>query len=310
MLVPNQRTVIIVDPMAFRRARVESFLRPWAKDEHVELISLKSLELVHARLIESNCDMLIYNVGGASRWDCEILAGIRVLHSLRPAAALVILSDDARQPSIVAAMNSGANGYLNDSMAPGLALEALSFILHGGTYFPPAAILTAETASDTSVTAFPQFDFPRDILGEQPAPELRQQGQTSVATPEVSFLQEPRSPLDEQTICVQHSDGFADIQDARVHLNIPEPQLTDRQLAILCCLARGDSNKIIARTCHIAESTVKLHIKSILRKIRVRNRTQAAIWAIQNASDPSGILTTSDHSLGSPSPFTSNDLID
>ena len=227
--------------------------------------------------------MLIFHVGGASRSEREILAEIRVLHSFCPAAALVILSDDARRPSIVAAMNSGADGYLNDSMAPGLALEALSFILHGGTYFPPAAILTAETASGTSVAAFPRFDFPRDKLG---APELRQEGQTSVARPEVNFLIEQRSLLDEQTICVQHSDGFAEIQDARVQHNIPEPQLTDRQLAILRRLARGDSNKTIARTCHIAELTVKLHIKSILRKIRVKNRTQAAIWAIQNASDP------------------------
>jgi len=36
----------------------------------------------------------------------------------------------------------------------------------------------------------------------------------------------------------------------------------------------------------IAEATVKVHVKAILRKIRVRNRTQAAIWAMNNdASD-------------------------
>jgi two-component system nitrate/nitrite response regulator NarL len=69
-----------------------------------------------------------------------------------------------------------------------------------------------------------------------------------------------------------------------------------RELEILSCLSCGDSNKIIARTCHIAESTVKIHLKSILRKIHVQNRTQAAIWAIQHglytASDPSEILAT------------------
>jgi two-component system, NarL family, nitrate/nitrite response regulator NarL len=59
-------------------------------------------------------------------------------------------------------------------------------------------------------------------------------------------------------------------------------RFSDRELEILSCLSCGDPNKIIARTCHIAESTVKIHLKSILRKIHVQNRTQAAIWAIQN----------------------------
>jgi two-component system nitrate/nitrite response regulator NarL len=62
--------------------------------------------------------------------------------------------------------------------------------------------------------------------------------------------------------------------------------LSEREVEILKCLACGDSNKAIARTCRIAESTVKIHLKSILRKIRVQNRTQAAIWAIQHLSRP------------------------
>ena len=39
---------------------------------------------------------------------------------------------------------------------------------------------------------------------------------------------------------------------------------------------------MIARTLDIAEATVKVHMKSVLRKIRVANRTQAAIWALGN----------------------------
>ena len=61
-------------------------------------------------------------------------------------------------------------------------------------------------------------------------------------------------------------------------------QLSAREQEILQFLVSGDSNKAIARTCHLAESTVKIHLKTILRKIRVRNRTQAAIWAIQHAN--------------------------
>jgi len=62
------------------------------------------------------------------------------------------------------------------------------------------------------------------------------------------------------------------------------PHLSAQQTAILQCLIDGDSNKLIARKMKIADATVKVHIKAILRKIRVENRTQAAIWAMRNAS--------------------------
>jgi DNA-binding NarL/FixJ family response regulator len=62
------------------------------------------------------------------------------------------------------------------------------------------------------------------------------------------------------------------------------PQLSPREKSILNCLIEGDSNKCIARKIDIAEATVKVHVKAILRKIRVQNRTQAAIWGMSNGS--------------------------
>ncbi|WFU38828.1 response regulator transcription factor [Bradyrhizobium sp. CB82] len=62
------------------------------------------------------------------------------------------------------------------------------------------------------------------------------------------------------------------------------PQLSPREKAILSCLIEGDSNKCIARKIDIAEATVKVHVKAILRKIRVQNRTQAAIWGMNHGS--------------------------
>jgi DNA-binding NarL/FixJ family response regulator len=66
--------------------------------------------------------------------------------------------------------------------------------------------------------------------------------------------------------------------------NIFAPQLSAREKSILRCLVEGDSNKCIARKMDIAEATVKVHVKAILRKIGVQNRTQAAIWGINNGS--------------------------
>lgn len=59
-------------------------------------------------------------------------------------------------------------------------------------------------------------------------------------------------------------------------------ELSERERQILASLTRGGSNKAIARTYCITETTVKVHLKSILRKIGVRNRTQAAVWAVEN----------------------------
>jgi two-component system, NarL family, nitrate/nitrite response regulator NarL len=58
------------------------------------------------------------------------------------------------------------------------------------------------------------------------------------------------------------------------------PPLSPREMEVLVCLSRGDSNKQIARSCKMAESTVKVHLKTILRKLYAQNRTQAAIVAI------------------------------
>ena len=60
------------------------------------------------------------------------------------------------------------------------------------------------------------------------------------------------------------------------------PRLSEREAQILDGLVRGHANKVIARSCDITEATVKVHMKSILRKIQVANRTQAAIWALEH----------------------------
>jgi DNA-binding NarL/FixJ family response regulator len=73
------------------------------------------------------------------------------------------------------------------------------------------------------------------------------------------------------------------------------PLLSPREKLILHCLIEGDSNKCIARKMDIAEATVKVHVKAILRKIRVQNRTQAAIWGMNNGSQVQ--LESGDHPL-------------
>jgi two-component system nitrate/nitrite response regulator NarL len=58
--------------------------------------------------------------------------------------------------------------------------------------------------------------------------------------------------------------------------------LSPREVQILRHLMNGYSNKAIARALEISEATVKVHLKALLRKVRVSNRTQAAVWAMNN----------------------------
>ncbi len=59
-------------------------------------------------------------------------------------------------------------------------------------------------------------------------------------------------------------------------------RLTARELDILKLISHGDSNKIIARKLDIAESTVKVHVKHLLKKMNLRSRVEAAVWAVES----------------------------
>ena len=61
----------------------------------------------------------------------------------------------------------------------------------------------------------------------------------------------------------------------------PFAELTPREREILCLLAEGQSNKLIARNLGISDGTVKLHVKAILRKLGIHSRVEAAVIAVE-----------------------------
>jgi DNA-binding NarL/FixJ family response regulator len=113
--------------------------------------------------------------------------------------------------------------------------------------------------------------------------ELVMMGETILPPALLSFVLDPRNP---------HGDDLGDTasrdeNDEAIVVateDTSSPQLSPREKSILRCLIEGASNKCIARKINIAEATVKVHVKAILRKIRVQNRTQAAIWGMNNTS--------------------------
>jgi two-component system nitrate/nitrite response regulator NarL len=95
----------------------------------------------------------------------------------------------------------------------------------------------------------------------------------------ISMLGEELEPAKEASATKatsSQSSSSAEMQDS------PIRTLSAREAEILQCLMHGAPNKVIARKLDVAEATVKVHIKAILRKIRVANRTQAAMWAVNH----------------------------
>ncbi|OOZ40773.1 two-component system response regulator NarL [Solemya pervernicosa gill symbiont] len=61
-----------------------------------------------------------------------------------------------------------------------------------------------------------------------------------------------------------------------------EAGLTEREKEILELIAKGLSNKLIARELGITDGTVKVHVKHLLKKLNLRSRVEAAVWAVEN----------------------------
>ena len=61
----------------------------------------------------------------------------------------------------------------------------------------------------------------------------------------------------------------------------PLSSLSPREMDVLRGITRGDSNKVIARDHGIAETTVKIHVQHVLRKLNVSSRVHAAVLATE-----------------------------
>lgn len=71
-----------------------------------------------------------------------------------------------------------------------------------------------------------------------------------------------------------------------VRRELRDMQATDREVAVLRRLARGESNHAIAAALGVSETSVSADIRHILRKLHVSNRTQAALWAVAKGLAP------------------------
>lgn len=130
------------------------------------------------------------------------------------------------------------------------------------------------------VEAFLSRDISVEVL--QRALELVMLGQYLLPTGLAQLLLDPLRPAPAAGAALAMADTKAQLPPTGSTL--PDQRrttaLTPRECEILQCLTDGRSNKEIARDLNLTEATVKAHVKALLRKTQMTNRTQAAIWAM------------------------------
>ncbi len=249
---PDDSTIVIVDPLPLHTVGLMTVLDRLTKAKRSRVASLTPDEAERFIESDSHCSMIIYNVGGGSLADHRHARRIKSLRARAGSTPLVIFSDSDSRKEVVAAFTAGAQGYLYAGTNPQLALQALSFISKGGSYFPPNGQARHRRSG--------KVDSPM-TEGVHPLASIPavDEGECRVA-PEANTA-------------------------ANIGANPAANGLTERQKAVLKLLGRGESNKAIARWLNIREGTVKVHVRQIMRRMGAANRTQVAIAASRGSGD-------------------------
>jgi len=226
----SRPVMLVFDRLKLRRAAFASFLKSWAEQMGLATAEAQPVASAADSLPGAECRIAVFAIGGSTVNGPEARDSIEHIRALLPDAPLVILSDREDPEEVVGAFRAGARGFVPTSTNPSVALQTLTFILSGGSFFPPTALLHPTRRSDGAGAAASRSDKGH---GESSAP------------------------------------------------------MTPKQQAVLNLLCQGKSNKVIARELGMQESTVKVHVRQIMRKLGASNRTQVVLYTME-APPPSG----------------------
>ncbi len=177
------------------------------------------------------------------------LTGIAAIGSLKktaPKCQVLMLTVSESPDDLAAAIKAGAAGYLLKTINTEDLADSVEKIVSGDTIISPEMMTKLvgllRTMPDES------SDEVVSPAATPAAASVSSVSSTSLASPDIST-------------------------------NDPIHDLSPRETEILRLIAQGESNKQIARTLEIAETTVKIHVQHILRKLNLSNRVHAAVYA-------------------------------
>jgi DNA-binding NarL/FixJ family response regulator len=230
--------MVVVDGKDLRRAAVASLFEEWAAVEQMEIVPTLSDAISDIEEIH----LVMLSIGGEGLSDDEHKHALSWLRHCTQGIPLVVLADDSNPEQIATAIPLGAQGYIETEITPEVASHVLSSLLRGGSYFPLSALQALVHERD-------------QVKGGDGSSN----GNGHSKRGDVANLDDDLNPADDPDHdCLQ-------------------PRFTDRQRDVVCYLRRGSSNKAIARKLGMAETTVKVHVRQILRKLGASDRTEAAV---------------------------------
>ena len=173
--------------------------------------------------------------------------GIAAIKAAAPQARVLMLTVSEDEDDLAAALQAGADGYLLKTVESDQLCQAIVKVVAGESVVSPQMMTKL-------VSAF----------------RARPTGESAVALAGNGSGNTAPSGAVSPPAGVMAADLTA---------------LSAREREVLALLARGDSNKLIARQLSIAETTVKIHVQHILQKLKLSSRVQAAVYAISLAPD-------------------------
>ena len=206
----------------------------------------------------------------------DAIAGLR---EVAPASRVVMLTVSEDAKDLATALRNGAQGYLLKTIDGDLLAQAIHRAAAGEPVVSPE--LMGKLVEAFQSQGVPDASSATPTSPASPASAASAATTATLATGAVaahglSASPAPVSPATGATAAAASPEpAVLDAPDCVV----PSAPLSPREEDVLQQIMRGASNKEIARTLDIAETTVKIHVQHILRKLSLSSRVQAAVYA-------------------------------
>lgn len=135
---------VVIDSLQLRRCCFTQALSDWLAGQDISVQSMSPSALRSDAPLNVPCDLIILNIGALPILEVAKRGTLRRIRECFGSKPVLILSDRDNAEEAREAFRHGAQGYITSDMKRDVALSAFMFILHGGTYFPPSALLATD----------------------------------------------------------------------------------------------------------------------------------------------------------------------
>jgi DNA-binding NarL/FixJ family response regulator len=246
--------ILVADDHALIREGLRMVLRQF--DVPVECVEAVDGASVR-RTLEANPDVELVLLDRRLP-DCDGLTLLQQLVESHPALPIVMISAEFDADTVSLALETGAAGFIPKTSVTTVLVQALRLIIAGGVYVPPEMLRREPRRA------------PQGTL----APDLAADGALAARSGFAGGL------------AAFDTSGASVTDRAAPPVSVGRFALTDRQTEVLALLMQGKSNKQISRELDLAEATVKVHVRSILRALDASSRTEAVVTASRLGLNP------------------------